>query len=68
MRAAEAGIGLAGIPDYMTALSRRLVRILPQIKGENFDVFFVYPSELRGSVRAKVFREFLMRVTRSWKY
>ncbi|MBT5836314.1 LysR family transcriptional regulator [Hellea sp.] len=68
MRAAEAGIGLAGIPDYMTALSRRLVRILPQIKGESFDVFFVYPSELRGSVRAKVFREFLMRVTRSWKY
>ena len=52
MRAAEAGIGLAGIPDYMTALSRRLVRILPQVKGESFDVFFVYPSELRGSVKA----------------
>jgi len=28
MRAAEAGIGLAGLPDYMTALSRRLVRVL----------------------------------------
>ena len=68
MRAAEAGIGVAGIPDYMTALSRRLVRILPQVKGESFDVFFVYPSDLRGSVRAKVFREFLMRVTRSWNY
>ena len=66
MRAAEAGIGLAGIPDYMTALSRRLVRILPQVKGESFDVFFVYPSELRGSVKAKVFREFLMRVTKNW--
>lgn len=67
MRATEAGIGLSGIPDYMTALSRRLVRILPQVKGDPFDVFFVYPSELRGSVKAKVFREFLMRVTKNWQ-
>ncbi len=66
MRAAEAGIGLVGIPDYMTAMSRRLVRVLPQVRGEPFDVFFVYPTELRGSVKAKVFREFLMRVTKNW--
>jgi len=26
MRAAEAGIGIVGIPDYMTVLSKRLVR------------------------------------------
>ena len=59
MRAAEAGIGIVGIPDYMTVLSKRLVRILPNVRGEEFDLFFVYPTELRGSVRAKVFREFL---------
>jgi len=66
MRAAEAGIGLVGIPDYMVAMSRRLVRVLPTVKGEAFDVYFVYPSELRGSVKAKVFREFLVRVTKNW--
>ncbi len=66
MRAAEAGIGLAGLPDYMTVLSRRLVKVLPAVAGEPFDLYFVYPTELRGSVRAKVFREFLQRVTRSW--
>ena len=66
MRAAEAGIGIVGIPDYMVSLSRRLVRVLPHIKGDPFDVFFVYPSELRGSVKAKVFREFLMGVTKKW--
>lgn len=66
MRAAEAGIGLAGLPDYMVTLSRRLVRVLPHIQGESFDVYFVYPSELRGSVKAKVFREFLVRVTKNW--
>jgi len=66
MRAAEAGIGLAGLPDYMVPLSRRLVRVLPQVRGEAFDVYFVYPTELRGSVKAKVFREFLLRVTKNW--
>ena len=67
MRACEAGIGLAGLPNYMTALSRRLVKVLPEAKGDSFDVFFVYPGELRGSVRAKVFREFLVRVAKGWE-
>ena len=67
MRAAEAGIGIVGIPDYMVTMSRRLVRILPQISGEPFDVYFVYPSELRGSVRVKVFREFLLESAKSWR-
>ncbi len=67
MRAAEAGIGIAGLPDYMISLSRRLVRILPHIRGESFDVYFVYPTELRGSMKAKVFREFLVRVTKNWE-
>ncbi|WP_017930940.1 LysR family transcriptional regulator [Robiginitomaculum antarcticum] len=67
MRAAEAGMGIVGIPDYMTAMSRRLVRVLPQISGTPFDVFFVYPAELRGSVRAKVFRDFLVRVSKGWR-
>jgi len=66
MRAAEAGIGIVGIPDYMTVLSKRLVRILPTVRGDTFDLYFVYPTELRGSVRAKVFREFLTRATREW--
>lgn len=67
MRAAEAGLGVVGIPDYMVSLSRRLVRILPNVKGDSFDLYFVYPSELRGSVKAKVFREFLVRVTQKWR-
>ena len=66
MRAAESGIGLAGLPDYMVVSSRRLVKILPDVRGESFDLFFVYPSELRGSAKAKVFREFLQRVTKGW--
>lgn len=67
MRAAEAGIGVVGIPDYMVAMSRRLVRVLPSVNGTPFDVYFVYPTELRGSVRAKVFRDFLVRVSKNWR-
>ncbi len=67
MRAAEAGIGIVGIPDYMVSMSRRLVRVMPQMSGMTFDVYFVYPTELRGSVRAKVFRDFLVRVTKDWR-
>ncbi|PHR59295.1 MAG: LysR family transcriptional regulator [Robiginitomaculum sp.] len=67
MRAAEADIGIVGIPDYMVAMSRRLVRVLPQVSGKPFDVYFVYPTELRGSTRAKVFREFLMEAAKKWR-
>jgi len=67
MRAAEADLGIVGIPDYMVAMSRRLVRVLPQISGQPFDIYFVYPTELRGSTRAKVFREFLLRAAKKWQ-
>ncbi len=66
MRAAEADMGIVGIPDYMVAMSRRLVRVLPQVSGQPFDVYFVYPTELRGSIRAKVFREFLVSAAKKW--
>ncbi len=66
MRAAEADIGVVGLPDYMVAMSRRLVRVLPQVSGKPFDVYFVYPAELRSSVRVKVFREFLLRAAKQW--
>jgi len=66
MRAAEADLGIVGIPDYMVAMSKRLVRVLPQISGEPFDIYFVYPSELRGSTRVRVFREFLLKAAKKW--
>lgn len=66
MRAAEAGLGLVGIPDYIVTMSKRLVPILPSVRGDSFDVFFVYPTEMRGSMKAKVFRQFLVDVTKNW--
>jgi DNA-binding transcriptional LysR family regulator len=61
LRAAERGLGIASLPDYLCATSRRLVRVLPQLEGPTFDAYFVYPAEMRESKRVRVFRDFLLR-------
>jgi DNA-binding transcriptional LysR family regulator len=60
LRAAETGLGLASLPDYLAAVSPRLKRVLPDHEGPNFTAYFVYPEELRTSKRVAVFRDFLL--------
>jgi len=60
VRAVEAGIGIAGLPDFLARESRNLVRVLPELEGPGYDAFFVYPEELRSSQRIAVFRDFLI--------
>ncbi len=61
VRAAERGLGVASLPDYLCSGSRRLVRVLPDLDGPTFDAYFVYPEEMRASKRVSVFRDFLLR-------
>ncbi len=60
LRAAERGVGLASLPDYLASSSARLRRLLPDLEGPSFTAYFVYPSELRTSKRVAVFRDFLL--------
>jgi DNA-binding transcriptional LysR family regulator len=60
LRAAQKGAGVASLPDYLGSISNRLVRVLPQLEGPSFDVYFVYPEEMRASARIGVFRDFLL--------
>ncbi len=60
LRAAERGVGLASLPDYLASTSYRLERVLPELEGPSFTAYFVYPSELRASKRVAVFRDFLL--------
>jgi DNA-binding transcriptional LysR family regulator len=60
LRAAETGLGLASLPDYLAAVSTGLERVLPHVEGPNFTAYFVYPEELRASKRVAVFRDFLL--------
>ncbi len=59
LRAVQAGLGIADIPDYMAAASTGLVRLLPGEVGPAFDLYFIYPSDLRRSKRISAFRDFL---------
>jgi DNA-binding transcriptional LysR family regulator len=59
--AALSGVGIAALPNYFSKQSGGLVQILPEIKGPTVETFFVYPEELRHSMRIAVFRDFLLK-------
>lgn len=59
-RAVLSGLGIAALPYYMSDESPELVEILTDLRGPSFDVFFVYPEELRHSKRITSVRDFLV--------
>ncbi len=67
MKAAEAGLGLAGLPDYVARENDRLVRVMPDEAGPPFEVYLLYPQELRGSRRVAAFSEFLSEEVKTWR-
>lgn len=60
-RAAATGLGIASLPDYMGELSNDLFPVLPGTESPAFDIYLVYPEELRNSRRISAFRDFLLR-------
>ncbi|MFN7177029.1 MAG: LysR substrate-binding domain-containing protein, partial [Thermaurantiacus sp.] len=61
LQAVEAGAGIAALPSYLLRLARTpLELLLPSVEGAVFQTYFAYPSELRGSVRLGVLRDFLV--------
>ena len=67
MKAAEAGLGLAGLPDYVARENDRLIQVMPEQAGPPFEVYLLYPQELRGSRRVAAFGEFLSEEVRAWR-
>lgn len=59
LRAVESGVGIGDLPDYMAAVAPRLIKVLPDHVGPSFDLYFIYPSDLRRSKRINAFRDFL---------
>ena len=60
LQAVEAGAGIAALPSYLIRFSGKVKPILPDVEGAVFRTYFVYPSELRKSVRVGVLRDFLV--------
>jgi DNA-binding transcriptional LysR family regulator len=60
LQAVEAGAGIAALPSYLIGHSANVRVLMPDLVGAVFQTYFVYPSELRGSVRVGVLRDFLV--------
>ena len=60
LQAVEAGVGIAALPSYLIRHSGKLKVLLPELQGAVFQTYFVYSSELRGSVRVSALRDFLI--------
>ncbi|WP_339743250.1 LysR family transcriptional regulator [uncultured Maricaulis sp.] len=67
MKSIEAGLGIGALPDYVARENPSLQCVLPDLHGPDFVVYFVYPSELRGSRRIIAFRDFLLEQARRWE-
>lgn len=59
LQAVEAGVGLAALPSYVIGFSGRVQPVLADVQGPVFRTYFVYPPELRRSVRVAALRDFL---------
>lgn len=60
LKAAQAGIGIAALPDYVTRAYPELKNVLPHDTSPSFTAYFCYPQELRHSRRVLAFRDFLL--------
>jgi DNA-binding transcriptional LysR family regulator len=68
LQAAEAGAGVAALPDYVAHDRPNLVRLLPDVEGPSFDAHLVYCDALRQSKRVGAFRDFLVRAAKDWRF
>ena len=60
LRAVQSGLGIGALPEYMGRELGSLVEVLPELRGPELDMFFVYPEELRDSARIVAFRDFIL--------
>ena len=60
-RVVKNGIGIGALPEYFYTEGRGLVQILPEVTSNPIEAYFVYPAELRNSMRIAVFRDFLLK-------
>ena len=54
-------LGIGVLPNYLTVDFPELMPVLPEIRSPDISIFLAYPTELRGSGRVAVFREFVER-------
>lgn len=64
MQAAEAGLGIAPLPDYLSRHNTDLVQVMPEVVSPTFSLFLSYAEELKRSQRVLAFRDFILEEAR----
>ena len=68
LRACQAGLGIAMLPDYIVEEDGGLVQLLGDSETIALDAYFVYPEELKSVARVQAFRDFLVSKAQRWNY
>ena len=66
--AVQTGVGLAALPDYITASVPNIIRVLPKVEGPKTEAHFVYPQSLKNTARVIAFRNFLYSKIKKWEF
>ncbi len=66
--AAEAGIGIAVLPDYIVDAKSNLVMLLADEEMPALETYFVTTEEMKGLARIQVFRDFLIAKAQRWAH
>ena len=66
--AAESGVGLAALPDYMVQEKSTFIKVLPNVDGPKYEAHFVYPQSLKNVARVKSFRDFIFDKVNEWRF
>ncbi|WP_340110164.1 LysR family transcriptional regulator [Pikeienuella sp. HZG-20] len=67
MQAAETGIGIAPLPDYLSQLNPRLIPVGGSLVSPAFTIYIAYADELRRSRRVLAFRDFILEELASFR-
>jgi DNA-binding transcriptional LysR family regulator len=68
LRACQAGLGIAMLPDYIVEEDGGLVQLFGEQETIALDAYFVYPEELKSVARVQAFRDFLVSKAQRWNY
>jgi DNA-binding transcriptional LysR family regulator len=68
LRAAQRGLGIALLPDYLVEENGGLVQLFGEADAIALDAYFVYPEELKSVARVQVFRDFLVAKAQRWNF
>ena len=66
--AAQCGVGLAALPDYIVYNVPNLTKVLPNETGKPTETHFVYPASLKNTARLTTFRNFIFSKVNEWKF